>query len=304
MQITFIVNSQIKKLRKTLKEIGDTFYRVDDVQVTILQTHHAGHSRELAEEITQKGCDYLIAVGGDGTLSEVLNGMMNTNIPTNEYPVLGVLPRGSANDFVKTINISNKVLDLKQAILNKHIQKIDIGKIIIEAKPTEPEYFINIASLGLGPEVVKAMDSSGKMFGSSIAYFSSIIRGFLSYKKRSVLCEADEWQWEGKLLQMAVANGQFFGHGICVAPEASLQDGLFHISLFGELSLFDYLKNLGNLNKGIKINHPAAFYYTAKELKISPVNDQCGIEADGEYLGESPVTATVVPNAIKFLWHV
>ena len=301
MQITFIVNSQIKKLRRTLEEIGDAFYGADKIQATILQTHHAGHSKELAQEVTLKGCDYLIAVGGDGTLNEVVNGMMNASIPTNEYPVLGVLPRGSGNDFVKTVKASDSILSLKKAVLNKLTKKIDIGKIIIEATPNKPKYFINIASLGLGPEVVKTMESSSKMFGSSIAYFSSIIRGFLSYEKRSVHCEADEWQWQGKLLQVAVANGQFFGHGICIAPEASIQDGLFHVSLFGEISLFDYLKNLGNLKKGIKINHPAAHYFTAKEIKITPVNDQCGIEADGEYVGESPVIIKVLPDAIKFL---
>jgi len=303
MQITFIVNSQIKKLRRTLAEIGDTFYGVDEIQATILQTHHAGHSKELAQEVTQKGCDYLIAVGGDGTLNEVLNGIMNANIPTNEFPVLAVLPRGSANDFVKTIKASDHIISLKDDILNKNIQKIDIGKIVITSTQDKPKYFINIASLGLGPEVVKTMENSSKMFGSSVAYFSSIIRGFLSYEKRSVLCEGDEWRWEGKLLQMAVANGRFFGHGICVAPDASIRDGLFHISLFGELSLFDYLKNMANLKKGIKINLPAAHYFTAKEIKITPINDQCGIEADGEYAGESPVTIKVLPDAIKFLMH-
>jgi diacylglycerol kinase family enzyme len=202
---------------------------------------------------------------------------------------------------VKTIKANNGILPLRQNVLNKHIQKIDVGKIVVESMPNKPAYFINIASLGLGPEVVKTMENSNKLLGASVAYFSSIIRGFLSYEKRNIRCVADGWNWEGKLLQMAVANGQFFAHGICVAPEASIQDGLFQISLFGELSLLDYLKNLGNLTKGIKINHPEVHYYTAKELKITPVNDQCGIEADGEYVGESPITITVVPSAIKFV---
>lgn len=302
MQITFIVNSKISNLKSVLQEIGNTFYDEDDFNTTILQTHHAGHSINLAEDATLKGTDYLIAVGGDGTLSEVLNGIMQAPIPINNYPILAVIPRGSANDFVKTVNASKKITTLREEILTKKYQKIDVGHIVGESVPDSSRYFINIASMGLGPEVVKAMESSNNILGTSLAYFFSIIKGFLTYEKRSIKCEAEDWSWEGKLMQMAIANGKYFGHGICVAPEASINDGILHISLFGEISLFDYLKNLGNLKKGKKINHTAAHYFTAKELKVSPTSqDRCGIEADGEFIGESPVTIKVIPHAIKFL---
>jgi len=302
MQVTFIVNSKIKKLHRTLKEIGDIFYEIEGIQTTVLQTHHSRHSVELAQEVTQKSCDYLIAVGGDGTLNEVLNGMINANIPTNEYPVLGCLPRGSANDFSRTISPPKNISQLKQAILNKSALKIDIGKVEVGSAASIPQYFINIAGLGLGPEVVKIMEGSDKVFGSKATYFSAIIKGFLSYKKRTIKCESEDWSWEGSLLQMAVANGRFFGDGICVAPDALANDGVFHVSLFGELSLMDYLRNLGNLKKGKKINHKGAHYFTTKQLKItSTAMRSCGIETDGEYAGESPATITVVPNAIRII---
>jgi YegS/Rv2252/BmrU family lipid kinase len=302
MQVTFIVNSKIKKRHRTLNEIGDVFYKDEHIQTTILQSQYAGHSVELATECTKNGSDYLIAVGGDGTLNEVLNGMLNASVPINNYPILGVLPKGSANDFVRTIIPLQNLPQLKKAILNKSARKIDIGKVVLGSTPLRPKYFINIAGLGLGPEVVKIMQGSNKLFGSKASYFSAIIKGFLSYDKRAVKCECEEWSWEGSLLQMAVANGRYFGDGICIAPDASVADGLLHVTLFGELSLMDYLLNLGKLKKGIKINLEGAHYFTTKQLKISSTAIKpSGIETDGEYVGEAPATITVVPNAIKFI---
>ncbi len=300
MQVTFIVNSKIRKLNTVLQEIGNVFYKLEGVQATILQTHHGGHATELAKEVTQKGSDYLIAVGGDGTLNEVLNGILQAAIPTNTYPILGALPRGSANDFVKTVNISRTMDDLAKCILSGDFLKIDIGKVEIENNASK--YFINIAGLGLGPEVVKIMGESNKIFGSKISYFTAILKGFSSYKKRSIRCESEHWTWEGDLLQMAVANGRFFGDSLCVAPEASVVDGILHVTIFGELSLLDYLKNLGRLKKGKKIDHRGAHYFTTKQLRITPTTeDACGIETDGEHAGEIPLTIKVIPNAIRFL---
>ena len=302
MQVTFIVNSKIKKRKRILAEIGDVFFNDDRVQTTILQTQYAGHSTKLATERTKNGCDILIAVGGDGTLNEVLNGILKASAPINNYPMLGILPMGSANDFARTIAVPKNVSELKQAILNKKMQKIDIGKVEVIGHVSTIQYFINIAGLGLGPEVVKIMSSSGKTFGSKATYFFAIIKGFLSYEKRTITCESDDWSWEGPLLQMAIANGRFFGDGICVAPDALVDDGVFHVSLFGELSLMDYLLNLGNLKKGKKINHKGAHYFTTKQLTVtSTAIKPCGIETDGEFAGESPIKINVVPDAIKFI---
>jgi len=302
MQVTFIVNSQIKKLRKVIHEVGEVFYNLSDVNASIVQTHEAGHAQRLAREVTMKGCDYIIAVGGDGTLHEVLNGMMQANIPINKYPILGVLPRGSANDFVKTIGAPATIKGILDMILSHTYQKIDIGKI---TKPNERDfgrYFINIAGLGLGPEVVKLMENKNTFFGSSMAYFSSIIKGFSSYQKRRILCETDSWTWEGELLQMAVANAKYFGHGLCVSPEADVGDGLFHVTLFGNISLIDYIKNLGNLKNGKKIQHENAHYYQAQDIVITSLGgDSCSIEADGEFVADCPVKISILPNALKFL---
>ncbi|MBT8179573.1 MAG: hypothetical protein HKP60_10685, partial [Eudoraea sp.] len=100
--------------------------------------------------------------------------------------------------------------------------------------------------------------------------------------------------------QMAVANGRYFGNAICIAPDARLTDGQFQVSIFGDLSIWDYLKNLGKLKKGVKINHPQVSYHEAHEVLLES-KDPCGIEADGEYVGRAPATLSILPEAIRFL---
>ena len=107
-------------------------------------------------------------------------------------------------------------------------------------------------------------------------------------------------EWKGKLLQMAVANGRYFGKAICIAPDAKLTDGQLQVAIFGDLSIWDYLKNLSKLKKGVKINRPQVSYYDAKEVLLES-NDSCGIEADGEYVGLAPATISILPKAIAFL---
>lgn len=267
--------------------------------VQFISTLRKKHAIELAKQATENGCDYMVAVGGDGTLHEVINGMLQSNIPANEYPTIGLLPHGSANDFARTARISNSIEELIELIQSNTTQKIDLGKIIIQ-QTQETRYFINIAGIGLGPEVVQNLEQSSSVLGPGFNFFKHIIKGFLSYVKKEVSCTSSTWQWKGKLLQMAVANGRYYGNAICTAPDAKLTDGQFQVAIFGDLSIWDYLKNLGNLKKGVKINLPQVSYHYANEVLLES-NDSCGIEADGEYVGLAPATISVLPKAICFL---
>lgn len=270
---------------------------MDSVQ--FISTLRKKHAIELAKQATENGCDYMVAVGGDGTLHEVINGMLQSNIPANEYPTIGLLPHGSANDFARTARISNSIEELIELIQSNTTQKIDLGKIIIQ-QTQETRYFINIAGIGLGPEVVQNIEQSSSVLGPGFNFFKHIIKGFLSYVKKEVSCTSSTWQWKGKLLQMAVANGRYYGNAICTAPDAKLTDGQFQVAIFGDLSIWDYLKNLGNLKKGVKINLPQVSYHYANEVLLES-NDSCGIEADGEYVGLAPATISILPKAICFL---
>ena len=299
MKIVFVVNNKNNRLAKVLPKLKEYCQQMNlgsnEFQTTLQQKH----AIQLAKKATESGCDYLIAVGGDGTLNEVINGVLQSKVPASEYPTIALLPHGSANDFARTAGVSNSIEELMALIQSDATQKIDLGKIVIQ-KTQETRYFLNIAGIGLGPEVVQSLEGSSSRFGPGFNYFKHIIKGFLSYRKKEISCTSSTWQWKGMLLQMAVANGRYYGNGICTAPDAKLTDGQFQVAIFGNLSLWDYLKNMGNLKKGVKINHPEVSYYEADEVELNS-KDACGIEADGEYVGLAPATIRVLPKAIRFL---
>lgn len=299
MKIVFVVNNKNDRLANVLTRLDEYCQQTNIGSVQFNSTLREKHAIELAKQATENGCDFLIAVGGDGTLHEVINGLLQSNIPAKEYPAIGLLPYGSANDFARTARVSNSIEELIELIQSNTTQKIDLGEIIIH-QTQKTRYFINIAGVGLGPEVVQDMERSSSVFGPSFNYFKHIIKGLLSYVKKEVSCTSSTWQWKGKLLQMAVANGRYFGNAICITPDAKLTDGQFQIAIFGDLSMWDYLKNIGNLKKGVKIDLPQVSYHDAKKVLIES-NDSCGIEADGEYVGLAPASISILPKAICFL---
>jgi len=303
MNIVFVVNNKNNRLAKVLPRLDQYCQQMNmgpiAMGVQFMSTLRKKHAIELAKQATENGCDYLVAIGGDGTLNEVINGMLQSNMPANDYPAIGLLPHGSANDFARTARISNSIEELIELIQSNTTQKIDLGKIIIQ-QTQKTRYFINIAGVGLGSEVAQNLEQSSSVLGPGFNYFKHIIKGFLSYAKKEVSCTSSTWQWKGKLLQMVVANGRYYGNAIYIAPDAKLSDGQFQVAIFGDLSIWDYLKNFGNLKKGVKINLPQVSYYDTNEVLLES-NDSCGIEADGEYVGLAPATITVLPNAICFL---
>ncbi|MGB5667526.1 MAG: diacylglycerol kinase family protein [Maribacter sp.] len=303
MNIVFVVNNKNNRLAKVLPRLNQYCQQMNMAPIAFgvqfMSTLRKKHAIELAKQATENGCDYLVAVGGDGTLNEVINGMLQSNIPANDYPAIGLLPHGSANDFARSARISNSIEELIELIQSNTTQKIDLGKIIIQ-QTQKTRYFINIAGVGLGSEVAQNLEQSSSVLGPGFNYFKHIIKGFLSYAKKEVSCTSSTWQWKGKLLQMVVANGRYYGNAIYIAPDAKLTDGQFQVAIFGDLSIWDYLKNFGNLKKGVKINLPQVSYHDTNEVLLES-NDSCGIEADGEYVGLAPATISVLPKAICFL---
>ncbi len=161
------------------------FRQTNPGPVQFLLTRRKKHAIDLALESAENGCDYMIAVGGDGTLHEVINGLLQSSLPAHEYPIIGLLPCGSANDFARTAHVSDSMEDLVHLIETHTAQKIDLGQIVLE-QTGEVRYFINIAGAGLGGEVVQKMEQSSGMLGPGLNYFRHIFTGFLRYIKKEV----------------------------------------------------------------------------------------------------------------------
>jgi YegS/Rv2252/BmrU family lipid kinase len=215
---------------------------------------------------------------------------------------MGLIPLGSGNDFARSLHIPNDAAAICEMITQMTVADIDVGKVFYTTgdNETEARYFLNVADVGMGPEVVKKVLSSGRPFGSEVAYYASIISTFFTFKPLMLKAVTPAWTWEQKMRTFAVANGKFYGHGLCIAPTAKINDGVFEVFACGDASALDFIIQSTPLKKGKRLNHPKVSYYHTDRIELS--SDQpCLIEADGELLGTLPARIEMASRKLQFL---
>lgn len=255
----------------------------------------------LASRAADKGFDVILAAGGDGTLHQVINGVLRNREHDSKLPVVGLIPIGSGNDFARAASITINPDQLVQNIQRRSIQTIDVGKIsFAEQGKQDVRYYINIADAGIGPDVVKRINTSDRVFGATFAYFSSIVLSFLRFKPVAIVVKTNVWTWSGKIRSFAVANGKYFGSGLCVAPNAKMNDGIFETFTCGDVSVLEFIRYSGALKREKMIQHPKVFYNKAQRVELSSPEDVM-LEADGELVCTLPATIEIIPQRLNFL---
>jgi YegS/Rv2252/BmrU family lipid kinase len=296
--LAFIIHGKVTHRDRLVNELKNIFK--GDYTLQFLYTEHKDHSIELATHAVVNDATHVICVGGDGSLNEVANGIMQVR---NENVRMGALPNGTGNDFVKTMQVTNNINDLKKYIDADSYREIDLGLVQfmgIDGK-TSQRYFINITDVGMGGVVAEKLSSASKWMGATVKYQKAILSTLLTYKNQSLKATADNFTHHGKVMNFIVANGKYFGSGMGIAPDAKPDDGLFSIVIVGEISMLDYLKNLGTVKKCQRIVHPELKYLSAAEVLVEATAEPLAIDMDGEFIGYSPMKIIVVPKAIKFL---
>lgn len=292
-------------LRKKLfyHEYLPALSEVYDVEVH--ETLSRNDARSLASRFTDKYVDIIISAGGDGTLNQVVNGILKDRENETKLPGIGVIPIGSGNDFmrgaVSTLNVPETLRSLSQ----NSLRPVDVGLIEYCLTPDKDSqrssaYFVNVADIGMGPEVVRKVLGSGRPFGSGVAYFKSIVNTFLTYKPMVVRAASDDWTWEGKLRTLAVANGKYYGHGLCIAPDARMDDRSFSVFICGNVSLLDFMVHGRSLRRDKKVQLDKVHYKTTTALELTS-EAPCPIEGDGEILGWLPARISMIPRQLNFI---
>jgi diacylglycerol kinase (ATP) len=255
----------------------------------------------LASKAVDEKFDVILAAGGDGTLHQVVNGTLHGREQVTGLPAIGLIPLGSANDFARTVNLRRNPENLVRLLAAFQPKRIDIGKLVFQDVGNPIHYFINIADTGMGPTVAEHINKGQRPFGASVAYYTAIVKAFFTYKPVEVEIKTESWNWMGKIRTLAIANGRSFGHGLMVAPDAVVDDGVFSIFLGEDLSVFDFIRYSGDLKKGKKVNHPKVHYRQARWIELStPANLR--LEADGELIGDLPVRIELLSKQLPFLY--
>ncbi len=304
-RIACIVHGKILRIDRLLDELGEVLGSKHEL--FLFTTTHGGEAIHLTQQAISEGATHLLAIGGDGTVNEVVNGIMNSRTDLDEASWegirLGILPRGTGNDFVKSLDLPKGLKGMRSLIEKDQYEAVDLGRVTFKTIEQEnaTRYFANITDLGLGGVVAEKLSRSSKWLGKTLTYQLSIIRTFLTYKHQAVSVTTDSWKHEGGIMNLIMANGQYFGSGLGIAPDASLRDGLFDVIVVGEISVFDYLKNLPRLRKKLPIQHPEVSYHKASELTIDSLDRQLPIDMDGEFIGYAPMKISMIKGALKVL---
>ena len=245
----------------------------------------------------------LVCVGGDGTLNEVVNGMMMHEASVRSDLALGFIPNGTGCDFVRTVSIPQ---DLEQAIdliAAGIVRSIDLGVLFFrdDQGHERRRYFHNITSFGLGGDVAQRVNRTTKALGPFVSFMWATLVSIFSCGKKKIRLRVDEgFERELRVWNVAVANGQYHGGGMWVAPGASVCDGILNVTVIGDLTIPEIFLNLPKLYNG-KINDIEKVTTLAGEKVKALSNEQVLLDVDGEQPGMLPIDIGIVPDGLNII---
>jgi diacylglycerol kinase (ATP) len=262
-------------------------------------TEGVGHAIELARLAASDGYRYLVAVGGDGTVNEVANGILHSTHPSTT--ALGIVSTGTGSDFIRSVGISRDYTAACSALTGSRRLSIDVGVIEYQSKgQTLERFFINTAGVGFDAAAVRETERMPKYFGGTIPYLVGVLRALLTYKNKPVVIRVGDEVESYRVLDVAVANGGYLGGGMHIAPEAELSDSLLDVVIVGDMGKLEFLKEFPTVYKGTHINHPKVAMKKGTHITIeSP--EPTMVYADGELLGECPASFRVMPGALNLV---
>ncbi|MBW2230415.1 MAG: diacylglycerol kinase family lipid kinase [Deltaproteobacteria bacterium] len=277
--------------------------RLQDVlgDVEVARTRGARDAERIAREAVRAGVERLVVAGGDGTLSEVVSGLLAAGL--GGHAELAVLPLGSGCDFARSIGTPRDLAAAVDALATGGRHRVDAGRIRYcdHAGQERTAYFLNEASFGLSGGIVDLVNRAGKRWGPTLAFALGTVAGILRHRSPDVVIRVDERIVHRGPLSLAVAaNGRYFGSGMQVAPEARLDDGAFDVVIARHLAKPRLLALFPRIYGGTHLTHPCVSVHRGLTLEAeSHGSEPARIDVDGEPLGRLPVRIELLPKAIR-----
>jgi YegS/Rv2252/BmrU family lipid kinase len=256
----------------------------------------------IARREAEAGRRLIIAMGGDGTISEVADGVLTAG--AGQRTELGLIPRGTGGDFRRTLDMPHDIAEAGRRIRDGAPRVIDAGRVTYRDHDgrEETRHFVNVASFGFSSAVARRANSSSKRLGGRIAFLSATVGTLLSYDNTDVWMTADDGPRERRrVLLAALGNGRFFGGGMKICPDAALDDGLLDLITVGDYSRMEVLTKVGRLFSGTHLELAEVQSARVTRLVVEPVEADAliPVELDGETPGHLPATFQILPRALR-----
>ena len=261
----------------------------------VLLTGHSGHATELAHDVAVRGADTIVAIGGDGTINEVVNGMIHDDRPVGTS-TMAVVAAGSGCDFARSFDLPGHVGDHLNGF-DGHTRPLDVGRIRCVDRDREvTRYFVNVAEAGMAAATVRRAAGYPRWMGRSryvVAFWPSLAR----FKPVEVAVTTLEASYSGTAHNVLVANARYFGGGMHISPHSDPSDGTFdaQISIGPKRQAFTMIPRFF---RGTHLPDPRIIQMSSSRFTIEakwPIL----VEADGEMVGETPATITVLPGLLQ-----
>jgi diacylglycerol kinase (ATP) len=283
------VDAALPKVERVLRDEG--------LDYRIVRTTHPGHATEAARHALRSGERFLVAAGGDGTVHEVVNGMIQNGLPLAPDAVLGVVAAGSGCDFVRTFGLPGDAGSAARRLASGRVRAIDVGTVTcIDGGAERTRYFVNIAEAGLGGAVVARTARLGRFLGAA-RYAGGFWLTLPGFRPAPVRLDTDGHTSRWRAFNVVVANGRFYGGGMQISPKSDPGDGLLDVLVMtGPKS--DAFATLPKVYRGTHLPHRNIAELRAGEIRLD-ADRPFPVEAGGEIVGTTPVSFGIIPGVIR-----
>jgi diacylglycerol kinase (ATP) len=273
--------------------------------IDVALTTHGGHAIDLSREGSREGRTVVVAAGGDGTLHEVVNGVLDAG----GHASVGYIGLGTGGDFGRTLGIAHRLDRYVEAIARGAERSLDVGRISYCALGGQlrTRWFVNIVSAGIGGLVDRHVAQTTKALGGKAAYLLSSARALVECRRGRLTCEtvlggARETRVVDAYL-MAICNGRYFGGGMHVAPLAKPDDGHFDVVCIDAPSKLAFAAASRRIYDGSHLSNPGVSHFACDRIKVDLQNDAARgvflLDVDGEPLGGLPIEVELVARALR-----
>jgi diacylglycerol kinase (ATP) len=276
-------------------------------------TEYRGHAEELARLAVQNDRELVVAVGGDGTLSDVANGVLSAAPPTGgETPAaVGFIAQGTGGDFRRSLGHGDSLAEFLERLTNGNERRLDVGRLDYHEADGMPSrrYVLNIVSAGMGGLVDEFVVAAPRWVGGRLAYYGATLRALAGVPLAHLRCTftldgaSAERELDSRML--AVCNGAYFGSGMNVAPGALVDDGRLEVVSVGTSTRFELMAKSPSIYRGAHLSIKAVQHFSCQRIEI--VLDDPGVrverlplDVDGDPRGRLPMTVEVLPGALRF----
>ena len=275
--------------------------------ISVVMTDGPGAATRLAANAIGRGHTLIVAVGGDGTLNEVVNGFFRDGRMINPDATLGVVSSGTGADFRKTVGIPAGVEASIERLRQAAPRRVDLGRVsYTDARgATRERFFLNISSFGLSGDVVARVNRAryAKLLGGKAAFLWSTMRSLAAHRSRRVRLTIDDHFDETVNVALgAICNGRFFGGGMMVAPGAEPDDGMFDVVWLRDANRQELVGRVRELYRGAHVDHPKVKILRGRTVTVAPIGDDRGpvwMDIDGEGGAALPARYEIMPGVLS-----